>query len=145
MLKVLIVEDNIILADFLEDFLISQGYDVCGIADNVDEAARLIALHKPDLGVLDYRLANGENSSQICSLLKDKSMGILYVSGDPLRNKLTSADGDACIQKPYGMHDLICALNIVHDIKINKTISTSPFPKGFYLLEGPREEYRKIA
>ncbi len=139
--KVLIAEDSVIIADMLEDFLISEGYDVCGIASSVHEAVLLADLHKPDLAVLDFRLADGEYGSQIRPLLKDKiSMGILYVSGDPLMNKLTSVDGEAYIQKPYGMADLSRALSIIHDIKTNIIVSPSSFPKGFHLLKQPVNE-----
>ena len=59
MKKVLIAEDNVLIADMLEDFLVSGGYEVCGIARTVDEAVALADLHKPDLAVLDFRLADG--------------------------------------------------------------------------------------
>lgn len=138
MLKVLIVEDNVLLADMLEDFLVSQGCDVCGLARTVKEAVGLADLHQPDLAVLDFRLAHGEFAPSIRPLLKDKnSMGILYVSGDPLTGYLTKADGDAYIQKPYGMYDLLRALRLVQDIKAKNHISPSVFPKGFHLLKHP--------
>ncbi len=138
MLKVLVAEDNLLLADMLEDFLISEGYDVCGLARTVDEAVKLADLHKPDLAVLDFRLAGGEYGSQIRPLLKDKiNMGILYVSGDPLAGKLSTIDGDAYIQKPYGMNDLSRALRIIQEIRTNVTASPEVFPKGFHLLRQP--------
>ena len=141
--KILIVEDNLILADFLEDFLIIENYAVCGIAGSVAQAVVLANIHKPDLAVMDFRLANGSFSTEIRPLLKDRSMGILYVSGDILENRLTSDDGDACIQKPYGMRDLISALQIVQGIRTKKDISAIRFPKGFHLLEDPLSQCRQ--
>lgn len=136
MLKVLIAEDSVLLADILEEFLICEGFDVCGIAATVHEAVMLADLHKPDLAVLDFRLGDGEYGSQIRPLLKDKiSMGILYVSGDPLKSKLTRADGEAYVQKPYSMYDLSCALNLIQQSKTDGYISSSLFPKGFHRLE----------
>ena len=138
MLKVLITEDNLILADILEGYLISQGYDVCGIATTVDEAVALADLHKPDLAVLDFRLQDRSYGSQIRARLRDKNnMGILYASGDPLKNRLTSADGEAYIQKPYGMDDMVQALRIVHELKTNGDISSFTFPNNFRLLQTP--------
>ena len=40
--------DNVLIADILEDCLVSGGYDVCGVARTVDEAIALADLHKPD-------------------------------------------------------------------------------------------------
>jgi DNA-binding response OmpR family regulator len=140
-LKVLIVEDSIILADMLEDFLISQGYDVCGTASTVHEAVVLADLHNPDLAVLDFRLANNGYGSEIRPLLKNKiKMGILYVSGDPLAKVLTQADGDAYIHKPYGMSDLSQSLQIIHAIKTNGIVVPSLFPKSLHFFEEPFDD-----
>ncbi len=135
MLKVLIVEDSLIIADILEEYLILEGYEVCGLARTVEEAVQLADLHKPDLAVLDFRLGDGKYGSQIRPLLKDKtSMGILYVSGDPLRDKLTKADGDAFIQKPYGLKDLSKSLNIIQGLKSRSSQPEETYPRGFHLL-----------
>jgi DNA-binding response OmpR family regulator len=144
MLKVMVVEDSVLLADMLEDFLVSQGYEVCGLARTVKEAVVLADLTKPDLAVLDFRLANGELATGIPPMLKDKTgIGVLYVSGDPLSSYLTEADGDAYIQKPCGMHDLVCALRIVQSLKTDHNVSPSSFPKGFHLLKHPFKDNRK--
>jgi len=134
MLKVLVVEDSVLLADMIEDFLISGGYEVCGIACTIAEAVLLADLHKPDLGVFDYRLSNGELSSQIRPLLQDKTrMGILFASGDALDTILSDADGEAYIQKPYGGNDLLKALAAVQSIK-NRTMTNPLYQRGFHLL-----------
>lgn len=146
MTKILIAEDNVIIADMLENYLISEGFDVCGVAANVSEAVAMADSHKPDVGVFDFRLAGGERGSQIRPLMKNPySMGILYVSGDPLNDRLTSADGEAYIQKPYGMKDLSRALTIIQDMKTNKNVSESLFPKSFHLLENADGNHRKSA
>ena len=96
MSKVLIAEDDFFVADMIGDYLASAGYEVCGLARTVAEAVSLADLHKPDLAVFDFRLAQGEYGSQIRPLLKEKnSIGILFASGDPLENKMTKSDADA--------------------------------------------------
>jgi len=44
MLKVLIVEDDLMMADMVEEILSQSGYEVCGIAPTVAEA---VALGRP--------------------------------------------------------------------------------------------------
>ncbi len=145
MLKVLIAEDSILLADMLESFLEDEGYNVCGIASTVNEAVMLVDLHQPDIAILDYRLADGDFGSQIPPLLKHKlSMGILYVSGDPLNTILTENDGDAYIQKPYGMQDLIRALDIIVEMKSGHIVAPSMFPRGFNILKNDCESQLAI-
>jgi hypothetical protein len=51
----MIAEDDLFMADLLEDLLAENRYDVCGIARTVDGAIALCGLHKPALAVLDVR------------------------------------------------------------------------------------------
>lgn len=135
MLKVLIAEDDILIADILEDFLVAGGYDVCGVASTVDNAVTLADLHQPDLAVLDFRLADGGYGTQIRPRLKNRNnVGILYATGDGLHNELTIADGEAYLQKPYRMKDILSALRIVDEIK--KTgANSSVCPRNFHILK----------
>ena len=135
LLKVLIAEDELLIADLMEDTLTANGYEVCGIARTVDEAVALGELHEPDLAVLDVRLAKGDSGPEIARRLKSKGkFGVLYATGTDARDStLTLADGEALIIKPYRNEDLLRALAIVRDIATGGT-ATPPFPSGFRLL-----------
>jgi DNA-binding response OmpR family regulator len=135
MLRVLIAEDQPIIADLLEAALTESGYEVCGIARTVDEAVVLGELHKPDLAVLDVQLARGGRSPEIARRLHSVGkFGVLYTTGEDARiSALTLADGEASIAKPYRAEDLVRALEIVREIATGGT-ATPPFPPGFRLL-----------
>jgi two-component system, response regulator PdtaR len=135
MLRVLIVEDELMIADLLEDVLTLSGYEVCGIARTVDEAVALGELHKPDLAVLDVRLAEGGHGPEIARRLNGREkFGVLYTTGDAAKiSTLTRADGEASIPKPYRAEDVVRALEIVRKIATGGT-ATPPFPPGFRLL-----------
>jgi len=135
MLKVLIAEDELMIADLLEETLIISGYEVCGIARTVDEAVALAELHKPDLAVFDVRLARGGRGPEIARRLSGRAtIGILYATGDDVRHStLTRADGSASIAKPYRNEDVARALVIVREVMTLGT-ATPPFPQGFRLL-----------
>jgi two-component system, response regulator PdtaR len=135
MLKVLIAEDELMIADLLEETLIKSGYEVCGIARTVDEAVALAKLHNPDLAVLDVRLAGGDRGPEIARRLSGRgTLGILYATGEHARHStLTLADGSASIAKPYWVEDVARALVIVREIMTLGT-ATPPFPPGFRLL-----------
>jgi len=136
MSKVLIAEDDFIIGDLLEDYLNSEGYDVCGLANTVAEAVRLADLHTPDLAVFDFRLAHGDYGSQIRPLLKEKNnIGILFVSGDSLENKITKEDADGYIQKPYGLKDLADSLRIIEAMKSGNELLVPLYPKGLHLFK----------
>jgi DNA-binding response OmpR family regulator len=135
LLKVLIAEDELMIADVIEDTLIANGYEVCGIATTVDEAVALGEKHKPDLAVLDVRLAKGGLGPDIARRLKSKGkIGVLYETGDDARNsELTQADGEASLAKPYRTEDLVRSLVIVREM-MTAGSATPPFPRGFRLL-----------
>jgi len=139
MLKVMIAEDDLLMADMLEDVLVEGGYEVCGIARTVEGAVELGEIHTPDLAVLDFRLANGGLGNEIVARLRHKGrMGVLYASGSVGRMSLTSADGDAFLGKPYRPEDIIRGLAIVTEI-VNYGQTTMPIPKGLHLLGGSAE------
>jgi CheY-like chemotaxis protein len=136
MLKVLIAEDELLIADEIEEALIAGGYEVCGIARTVDEAVKLVELHEPDLAVLDIRLAGGDRGTDIPLRLlgKGKPIGVLYATAySSLNRQLTLNDGEAAIEKPFCSEDLVRALAIVQEIKALGG-STSQHPPGFRVL-----------
>jgi DNA-binding response OmpR family regulator len=136
MLKILIAEDDLMIADMTEEVLIANGYEVCGIARTVGEAVALAQLHKPDLAIIDMRLADGGLGTQIADELKPLTkLGILYASGNMPHNLLTTDNGHACLAKPYRPSDLLRGLEIVTDL-VGTGRSAVPFPRGFQILQG---------
>jgi DNA-binding response OmpR family regulator len=132
MLKVLIVEDDLMLADFAEEILIERGYEVSGIARTVDDAVALVRHSRPDLVILDLRLADGGLGTEFAAQLPSVGRpGILYVTGNMSQVALT--DGDACLAKPYRSADLLRGLEIVAEI-VATGKAQPPFPRGFHLL-----------
>jgi DNA-binding response OmpR family regulator len=100
-LKVLIAEDDLMIADMIEAFLIDNGYQVTGIARTVAEGVSLGRQMRPDLAILDMRLADNGLGTEIAAKLHDgPRIGILYASGN-INQVKGVADCDACIAKPY--------------------------------------------
>jgi DNA-binding response OmpR family regulator len=148
MLKVLIAEDDLMIADMVEETLVRDGYEVCGIARTVAEAVALGRRHKPDLAVIDLRLADGGLGTEIAAQLSSPgNLGILYATGNMSQLMLTAADGGGCLAKPYSSKDLLLSLKIVAEIVTTGT-ATRPFPRGFQVLrsatiapQGPSNGY----
>src|ERR1700722_20566380 len=69
MLKVLIVEDDLMLADASEEILVGYGYEGSGIARTVADALALARHAKPDLVMLDLRLADGGLGTEVAAQL----------------------------------------------------------------------------
>lgn len=134
MLKVLIAEDNRIVAKLIEDILVEHGYEVCGIARAVVDAVALARYHKPDLAIIDQQLVVGELDIEITAELGAlDGVGILYTTGYVSYVKLTASDGHACLAKPYRPDELLRSLEIVAEIVATGRASP-PFPRGFQVL-----------
>jgi len=132
--KVLIAEDDLMIADMIEAALVAHGYVVCGIAPTVPEAVALALNEKPELAVLDLRLADGGLGTEIAYQLKDRlKLGILYATGNAANVRLTAADGHAVLSKPYSEAGLLRALDLVTEI-VGTGKASPPFPKGFKML-----------
>jgi CheY-like chemotaxis protein len=145
MFKVLIAEDDAITADIAESILVNNGYDVCGIAVAVDEAVDLIRRHKPHLAIFDMHLANGELGTEIVTRLGHlDGLGVLYATGDNAHARLSTAQGCACLAKPYSPRDLVRSLEIVAEIMAHGR-ATPPFPPGFSVLPPARIASLRLA
>jgi DNA-binding response OmpR family regulator len=134
MLKVLIAEDDLMIADMSEDILVEHGYEVCGIGRTVAQAVALGRRHLPDLAIIDMRLADGGLGSEIAAQLTDlERLGILYVTGNISSVDPENSRGHGCLAKPYLFADLVRGLQIVAEL-IDTGKASPPFPGGFRLL-----------
>ena len=134
MLKVLLAEDDVMIADMNEDVLVEHGYEVCGIGRTIDQAVMLGRDHKPDLAIIDICMADGGRGTQVAAQLAAmERLGILYVTGDISSARLDNARGHACLAKPYRFADLLRSLEIVVELVATGRAS-SPVPDGFGVL-----------
>lgn len=126
--KVLIAEDDFMIADMLQEAAAQGGYQVCGIATEASEVIALGEQHKPDLAVIDVRLARGSDgvlaAVELASRLR---VGILYATGNchAIIEKPPPV-GEACLNKPFTVRDLLRALKVVEQIMGGQTPSSLP-------------------
>ena len=134
--KVMIAEDDLYMADMLEEILVDSNYEVCGIARTVDEAVALGERHKPDLAILDIRLAEGGLGTEIPGRWPKRDRpGVLYATAYAGQTGLTKSDGEASLTKPYRPEDVIRALQIVEEL-VSTGKASRPYPHGLALLNG---------
>lgn len=133
MLKILIAEDDLTIAGLMEDILVEYGYEVCGLASTVAQAVALAKQHKPDLAVIDLRLADDRPGTEIAAQLSEvEHLGILYITGAS-QVILTATDGHARLAKPFRDTELVRSLEIVAEL-LTSGLTSPPFPRGFHLL-----------
>ena len=81
--RILIVEDEKVVADSLRQILSSQGYDA-RVVYSAEEALHLVAQWSPELGILDVMLPQ-MNGIELAIALKERfaSCHVLLLSGQP--------------------------------------------------------------
>lgn len=106
--RILIVEDEPLIAMMLEDFLDAIGKECVGVCDTVQSALATIAEEKPDAAILDINLSGGEKSWPVADDLAGRGIPFILSSG----GEEVTADhaGRPRLSKPYTMDGVEKAL-----------------------------------
>lgn len=72
MIKILIVEDELIIAEDMASMLEKMGYEVTGNAMDADEAIDLLNISKPDLILLDINLGGKKDGITLAGEINEK-------------------------------------------------------------------------
>ena len=105
--RVLIVEDEIIVALFMEDIMAEFGYEVAGVVSHLDEAMTRDADY--DIAVLDVHL-NGRPVFDFADTLAAQGVPFVFATGYGERGIPERHRGRPVLQKPFQPDDLKRAL-----------------------------------
>ncbi len=103
--RVLIAEDEAVVAELLSEVLTELGHDVCAIAATEAEAVAAAARRRPDLMIVDARLGSGSGISAVEQITRSGFIPHIFVSGDRLGGQ-SLLPGAVVLQKPFTEHDL---------------------------------------
>ena len=121
--RVLIVEDEIIVALFLEDVLAEFGYDVAGVVSDLDAA--MARPQDYDVAVLDVHL-NGRPVFDFADMLAARGTPFVFATGYGERGIPERHRGRPVLQKPFQPADLQRVLaRIASAGEKDRTISAS--------------------
>jgi DNA-binding response OmpR family regulator len=136
MMKIFIVEDDVMIADLLDDCLTEAGYEVCAVVSTATQAVTAAQLHHPQLAIIDVNLGSGGFGSSIPARLGlTWGMGILFASGTGYIDPQVYTGTTGLIVKPYSMTDMLSALAIISDIVTSGVSARAP-PRGMRMLHG---------
>ena len=107
--RALVVEDEIMVAMYVEDLLTELGFEVAGIATNLDQALPLARDGDFDFAVLDINLA-GQLSFPAADVLRDRGIPFLFASGYASKGVNEDYRSAVRIQKPFLGRDLAQAI-----------------------------------
>jgi len=107
--RALIVEDEIMVAMYVEDLLTELGFEVAGLATALEQALPLAREGEFDFAVLDINLA-GRVSFPIADVLRERGIPFLFASGYGSKGMRDDYRSAVRIQKPFLGHDLAQAI-----------------------------------
>ncbi len=104
-LRILLVEDDAMIAPLLAETLADMGHEVCGIADCEEEAVSMAARDRPDLLIVDGHLDAGSGLGAVRRILLNGPVPHIFISGDAISAE-NLGPGALALQKPFQDADL---------------------------------------
>lgn len=111
--RVLLVEDEPLIAMALESVLGDAGYEVVGPATTCEQGLALASRHGIDCALLDIQL-RGEDSESIAEMLTERRVPFAVTTGwpdDDLPSALSRSA--ALLRKPVGLAPLLAAVALM--------------------------------
>ena len=132
-LKVLIVEDEALLAMELEGLIEEAGHAVVGWATSSSEARALVDTTDADLAFLDVNLTDGPTGVDVAEYIRASGAStVVFLTANPKRLPEHFAGAVGVIAKPFTMTGLMGALRYLHE-GVRRPPPVSTRPVGFTL------------
>jgi len=120
-LKILIVEDEALLAMDVESMVEDSGHVVVGEAASLYDVEALDADIDPDLAFVDMHLAKGTNGLDVCALIQQRWADaiIIFVTANPAKVPPDFAGAHGIIAKPFSRNTFMSAIHYLGEILIS--------------------------
>ena len=110
-MKILIIDDEALVAMSLEFLLKLDGHEITGIAPDTASAIRSADECPPDLAFVDIQLARGASGFDAAAELSERGILCFFLTGNvPAKPRPDLALG--CIEKPYSEEVIQAAARI---------------------------------
>jgi len=131
--RLLVVEDEPLIAFDVEHLLTDASYQIVATVDRVADAVRVLRSDaEVDLVLVDVHLADG-SGLDVASAAGEGGVPVLFVTGNFPAEAMPLAAG--CLAKPYQQRDLIGAIEAIEAKRAGR--KTKRLPSGFQLFEAP--------
>jgi formate hydrogenlyase transcriptional activator len=113
--RILIVEDEFVIANNLQRILIKAGYQVIGLAKSVAEAHVMLAQELPDIALLDIFLKGKETGIDLAYWLNEQHVPFIFLSANLSDSVLEAAKVTqpfGFLNKPFRAKDVLTTLEL---------------------------------
>ena len=131
----MIVEDEALVAIVLRDELQMAGYKVLDLTDRLGEALKVAKAGKPDLALVNVRLARGDDGIELSEQLKVLGIPVLLISGQASRAISSKTVAIGSMPKPYDAAEMVLA--VAYLLARLKGDATLPKPNKLEVFDDP--------
>ena len=130
----MIVEDEVLVALNLKDELEDAGYRVLDLTDRHAQALEVAKACKPDLALVNIRLAGRDDGIELAKSLKERGIPVLLISGQVSRARSAQTVAIASLPKPYDAADMV--LSVTYLLASLEGDNTLPRPRALEVFDG---------
>jgi len=142
--KVLVVEDEIIVADSICQFLTETGHTALEPAVSYDEALKSLQENRPDIVLLDIQLRGKKSGIELAKELEvNYKLPFIYLtsnSDEATMNRAIGTSPSAFLVKPLQNEQLLAAIKIA--MRLQKLRMETQKERSIFIHNG--KEYEKI-
>jgi DNA-binding NarL/FixJ family response regulator len=129
--RVLVVEDEPLVAFDNEYAMGEAGYEVVGTVDTAEAALQLIEEGAPDIVLCDLSIAGEGTGMDVARAAQAKGIKVLFVTAScPIEAQALAV---GCLAKPYGPRDLTDALAAIEAALAGKKSRRLPSSLSLYI------------
>lgn len=130
--RLLIVEDEPLVAFDTEHFLAGEGFEIVGTVDSIADTLRMIGEGEAiDLVLADVNLSDG-SGIDVARAARGRGIPVLFVTGHCPGEARALAVG--CLAKPYPQRDLLAAIRAIEAMLDGGRIA-GRLPRSFSLFD----------
>jgi CheY-like chemotaxis protein len=125
--RVLIVEDETLIAEELSERLSRLGFSVIAAVDSAEEGIAIATRERPDLVLMDIRLKGEKDGVQAAKEIRQQlDVPIVYLTAYSDRltvDQAKATEHDAYLLKPFHRHDLQSTIEVAmlrHAIRVKE-------------------------
>jgi two-component system, LytTR family, response regulator LytT len=142
--KILIVDDEVLIAEYIQETLNSLEYKFTRLAHNTEEAITQIENFNPQLIVLDIRMEQELEGIELAKILNEKyKIPFLYITAHSDKDSIEKAINTkplGYIIKPIKKMELFAAINLALKNIEAQTKRTLSFKDGYNTIKLPFDE-----
>lgn len=144
-MKILILEDDPVLASLTAETLQDHGHSIVGPAHTPAEALRLVTAHPVDVAFVDINLNHHDEGIHVAQTLReDHHIQSLYLSGKFIAADDEGGEAIGLLAKPYSIDDLVNSASITQ-AWLEGEVSDIQAPRGLDIFHTPAACVKKDA